>query len=292
MLPAACDFVGTTLMTFGLSMIAGSIYQMLRGSLIIFTAIFSIIFLKSKIYRHNYLGIFFVLLGLFLVGLAAFTNSSSSDEGNSNNVILGFCLVIFAQIFTAIQFILEENFTKKYDCHPLIAVGWEGVWGATFYIIYLIVAQNIKCTPPAEGQKNFATLICSFNEHNEYYLEDSLFAFRQLGSNGSLLFYCILYICSIGVYNFVGITISKVLSSPARAVLDTIRTILVWLFFILPIVDKEHRETFMVLQLVGFIFLILGTVIYNEILSIPFFGLDKQLKKNREKQDLQNTYQP
>jgi len=265
-------------------MIAGSIYQMLRGSLIIFTAIFSIIFLKSKIYRHNYLGIFSVILGLFLVGLAAFSKSSEEKPDESDNVVLGFCLVIFAQIFSATQFILEENFMKRYDCPPLKAVGWEGVWGSIFYIIFLIIAQNIECVAPKEkAEKNFATLVCSFNEHGEYFLEDTLFAFRQLGANGSLLFYCILYICSIGVFNFVGITISKVLSSPARAVLDTIRTIIVWLFFILPIVDEDHREKFKVLQLIGFVFLILGTVIYNEILAIPILGFDKYLKKNLKK---------
>jgi len=287
MLPAACDFIGTTIMTFGLSMIAGSIYQMLRGSLIIFTAIFSIIFLKSKIYRHNYLGIFSVILGLVLVGVAAFNKEPNPECGSddSSNVVLGFCLVIFAQIFSATQFILEENFMKKYDCPPLKAVGWEGIWGSIFYIIFLIIAQNIECTLPAdEKDKSFAALICSKNDKNVYYLEDTLFALKQLGNNGNLLFYCILYICSIGFFNFVGITISKVLSSPARAVLDTIRTIIVWLFFLFPIVDECHRETFQVLQLIGFIFLILGTVIYNEILPIPFLEFDKYLQKNLDKE--------
>lgn len=282
MLPAMCDFIGSTVMTFGLSMIAGSIYQMLRGSLIIFTAVFSIIFLKSKIYRHNVLGIASVILGLVIVGVAAFTKTKieGCPEDSSDNVVLGFCLVIFAQIFSATQFIIEENFMKKYDCPPLKAVGWEGVWGASFYVVFLIIAQNISCAAPVGDESNFATLVCAFNEHSEYFVEDTLFAFRQLAANGSLLFYCILYVCSIGVFNFVGITISKVLSSPARAVLDTIRTIVVWLFFIFPIVDKCHREQFQVLQLIGFIFLILGTVIYNEILPVPFFGFDKFLKKN------------
>lgn len=283
MLPALCDFVGSTVMTFGLSMIAGSIYQMLRGSLIIFTAIFSIVFLKSKIYKHNFLGIGSVFLGLVLVGVAAFNKTPVEGCGqgdSSDNVVLGFCLVIFAQIFSATQFIIEENFMKKYDCPPLKAVGWEGVWGSSFYIVFLLVAQNIPCTAPVGNENNFATLVCAFNENNQYFVEDTLFAFRQLGANSSLLFYCILYVCSIGVFNFVGITISKVLSSPARAVLDTIRTIVVWLFFIFPIVDKCHREQFQVLQLIGFIFLILGTIIYNEILPIPILGFDKYLKKN------------
>ena len=286
MLPALCDFFGSTLMTIGLSMIAGSIYQMLRGSLILFTAVFSVIFLKNKLYRHNFLGIFFVILGLVIVGIAAFASTTVEGckvpDDESNNVLVGFIIVICAQIFTATQFILEENFMKKYDCPPLKAVGWEGIWGSILYIIVLIIFQFIKCTPPEAGKTNLSSVICFKNDEGVYLLEDTLFALRQLGNNGALLFYTILYTCSIGVFNFVGITISKVLSAPARAVLDTIRTVVVWAFFILPIVDKCKREQFKILQLIGFVFLILGTLIYNEIFVIPILGLDQHYKTNKQ----------
>jgi drug/metabolite transporter (DMT)-like permease len=279
MLPALCDFFGSSIMTIGLGLIASSVYQMLRGSLIIFTTIFSIIFLKSKFHRHNYLGITVVVSGLTLVGIASL--GGSSDD--SNNAVVGFTLVIFAQLFTATQFIIEENFMKKYTCHPLKAVGWEGIWGTCFYLVFLVVAQNIKC-PVGDSPNDFFKLICFQSKDNGVYLlEDTLFALRQLGNNSSLLFYCILYIFSIGLFNFVGISISKILSSPARAVIDTIRTIVVWGFFLLPIVEEEDREHFKWLQFIGFILLILGTVIYNEILVIPIFGFDKYIKDSNGK---------
>merc|ERR1711957_136747 len=43
MLPAFCDFFGSSIMTIGLGLIASSVYQMLRGSLILFTTLFSVI---------------------------------------------------------------------------------------------------------------------------------------------------------------------------------------------------------------------------------------------------------
>lgn len=285
MLPALCDFFGSSIMTIGLGLIASSVYQMLRGSLIIFTTIFSIVFLKSKFHRHNYFGIFVVVSGLTLVGISSL--GGSSDE-SSNNATVGFILVIFAQVFTATQFILEENFMKKYNCHPLKAVGWEGVWGFCFYLIFLVAAQNIKC-PVSESKNDFFKLICFQDpETGVYLLEDSLYALKQLANNSSLLIYCILYICSIGVFNFVGITISKLLSSPARAIIDTIRTIVVWAFFLLPIVDEQFQETFAWLQFLGFILLIVGTIIYNEILVIPFFGFDKFIKDPNGKYRYEN----
>jgi drug/metabolite transporter (DMT)-like permease len=275
MLPALCDFFGSTIMTIGLGLIASSVYQMLRGSLILFTTLLSFIFLKTRFARHNYYGIFLVIFGLTLVGISSLQNSM---DNSSNNALAGFFFVIFAQIFTAVQFILEENFMKNYNCPPLKAVGWEGVWGSIFYIFFLVFAQKLHC-PVSESKNDFFKLICTQNDKGVWLLEDTIFALRQLANNSSLAGFCILYICSIGLFNFVGISISKHLSSPARAIIDTIRTIVVWVFFLLPIVDKEDQEKFMWMELFGFVFLILGTLIYNEILIVPNFESNKNIKE-------------
>ena len=47
----------------------------------------------------------------------------------------------------------------------------------------------------------------------------------------------------------------------------------------------EKIESFTVLQLIGFILLVFGTFVYNEIIVLPFLGLDKNTKaklKSRE----------
>jgi len=44
---------------------------MLRGMIIIVTAVMSIIFLKRKLYRHHWTSIAVIFIGVFLVGLAA-----------------------------------------------------------------------------------------------------------------------------------------------------------------------------------------------------------------------------
>jgi len=38
------------------------------------------------------------------------------------------------------------------------------------------------------------------------------------------------------------------------------------------------REDFSVLQLFGFIFLVFGTLVFNEILVLPFLGFDQNTK--------------
>jgi len=286
-IPAMCDFFGSTIMTFGLTMMAGSVYQMFRGSLIFFTALFSVIFLKNKLYKHNFLALFIVIFGLILVGVASKVYPhilpEQCKEGGSDQKesVWGIVLVIIAQVFSASQFIIEEKFMKGYHCHPLKAVGWEGIWGALLYIILLVIFQFVPCDAPPQGGSNLSSFICSPNDKGQWTLEDSIFAFRQMGSDPLLLFFVILYVCSIALFNFVGISVAKYASSHARAVVDTVRTIVVWGFFLMPFINVCHRESFNWIQLLGFILLVLGTVIYNEVLVIPFFGFDQETKNKR-----------
>ena len=85
-----------------------------------------------------------------------------------------------------------------------------------------------------------------------------------------------LYIAAIALYNIVGINLPQLVSSTARAVVDTVRTVFVWAFFLIPwpIRPEGSEETFNPLQFAGFVLLIIGTVVYNEIVEIKFMNLD------------------
>jgi len=78
-IPAAFDIIASTLMNIALTMVAASVYQMLRGMIIIVTAGMSIIFLKRKLYRHHWSSIACIFFGVFLVGLAALLYAN--DDG-------------------------------------------------------------------------------------------------------------------------------------------------------------------------------------------------------------------
>ena len=79
-------------------------------------------------------------------------------------------------------------------------------------------------------------------------------------------------------------------SSTARAVVDTVRTVFVWMYFAIPwdLRPEGSEEKFWVLKLVGFAFLVCGTLVYNEIVVIKVCNLDyntraKIAEREREK---------
>jgi drug/metabolite transporter (DMT)-like permease len=289
MLPAFCDFLSSTVNTIGLTMMTGSSFQMMRGASILFVALFSKMFLKSKLFVHNYIALTLIIFGLGLVGAAnlvlepSIPRMCSTLEATTTSV-LGFALIFFGSIFVAFQFIIEEEFIKKYNVHPLEIVGWEGVWGALFYIPVLIVFQNIQCPNPVAGKESWTKVLCTRNDKNEWILEDSHFAIRQNMNDSSLLFCNIAYCLSIALFNFTGVTVTKIASAASRAVTDTIRTVVIWCFFMLPIVSICNREHFNFVQLTGFLFLIGGTLIYNEIIQLPLFGKKTENVEDEKKE--------
>ena len=279
--PAVLDFLGSTISTISLTFLNSSIYQMLRGALIIFICVGTIIFLKTKYYRHHFLGIFIVVLGLIIVGINAVIYDDNKSSGK--NPALGIFLIIFSQLFTCFQLIIEEKLLKTYEISPLKAVGLEGMWGSMIYIVFLFIFNFIDCKKWSDTLKQG---MCIKEAEDNIKFENVPFAFEQMGDQPILILYLLIFILSIAFFNFSGLTVAKYDSSTLRSIVDTLRTIAIWAFFlIMPFVPKETKEKFHWLQLLGFIILILGGAIYNEIIIIPFLGLSDNTKKAKKRRD-------
>ena len=68
-LPATCDLLGVCLMNIGLTMTHASVFQMLRGCVVVFTGALSFAVLGRRLAPHHCAGMALVSLGTFLVGL-------------------------------------------------------------------------------------------------------------------------------------------------------------------------------------------------------------------------------
>ena len=95
-----------------------------------------------------------------------------------------------------------------------------------------------------------------------------------------ILVWSILICFSIASFNAFGVAVTKNASSAQRSTIDTSRTVLIWVVQL-----ATGAERFDPLQLVGFIFLVAGTLVYNEIVIIPWMGFDKNTKAARAKRE-------
>ena len=246
-LPALCDLCSTSIMYIGLNLTYASSFQMIRGSLIIFTSIFSVAFLRRKLQLYQVLGIVFVITGLVGVGLSD-VMSHTEDSKNPNAILTGDLLIILAQISTATQMVLEEKFINSRQVSPLQVVGWEGFFGFTILSLLCIPMYFI----------NVGNMIM----HNpEGRMEDAIDAFYQIKNNWIVSTGLTATIISIAFFNFAGVSVTKQMSATTRTVLDSIRTFIIKLAGIMFLNEKLHY-----VQLIGFALLLLGMMIYNDLL--------------------------
>ncbi|XP_052285284.1 solute carrier family 35 member F6-like isoform X2 [Dreissena polymorpha] len=252
-LPAAiCDMLGTSIMYIGLNLTYASSFQMLRGAVIIFTALLSVAFLGRVIQRHMWVGMLTVLTGLLLVGLSdiLFKDSGSSNSNtNTNGVIAGDLLIILAQIIVAVQMVYEERFVTRYNVHPLAAVGWEGLWGFLCLGLLLIPFYYIK--------------VGNFSQTAGHRLENVPDAFEQMKNNRHIILAIVGNIISIAFFNFAGISVTVELSATTRMVLDSVRTLVIWVFSLI-----IGWQKFQWLQIVGF------QVLHRRLLVSMFYIAD------------------
>nr|CAD7438883.1 unnamed protein product [Timema bartmani] len=203
---------------------------MLRGAVIVFVGIFSMLFLGRKLVAREWCGIVFVIFGLGLVGLSdillpknsvhdssELLNLNAPDEHTTSDIILGDLLIIGAQVVAATQMVLEEKYVSGLDIPPLQAVGWEGLFGFTTLGLLLIPFYYIHVPE-------------SFSGNSRSVLEDALEAFVQMGNNNLIILAIVGTVVSIAFFNFAGISVTKEMSATTRMVLDSVRTLFIWIF--------------------------------------------------------------
>lgn len=217
-MPACCDIAGTTLMNVGLLFVAASIYQMTRGALILFVGLFSVLFLRRKIFLYQWSALFIVVAGVAIVGLAgaiapnpqaqpappvpppikdgsAFTVRDAAQHVKTAAVasgalqtILGVLMIAGAQTFTATQFVLEEWILEHYALEPLKVVGWEGTFGFLVTLVGMIILHL------AVGRTDAG--------RNGYF--DMREGWREITHYRVIALTSVLIMISIGGFNFFG----------------------------------------------------------------------------------------
>jgi drug/metabolite transporter (DMT)-like permease len=132
-IPACFDICGSSLMMIALTMCAASVYQMMRGLIVVITAFMALVFLGRKQYAHHWISLVTIVAGVALVGIVSIYGHDSATTSS----ITGILLLLLAQCFTGGQFVSEEKILSGTEADPLFVVGMEGFWGCCVFAILL-----------------------------------------------------------------------------------------------------------------------------------------------------------
>ncbi|KAI0049709.1 hypothetical protein FA95DRAFT_1604175 [Auriscalpium vulgare] len=263
-LPALCDCTATTLMNIGLLYTPVSIYQMTRGALVLFVGVLSVIFLHRRLHLYQWLSLATVILGVSLVGFSGSlikdtlhtSMLDATDEPEATKVLLGVFFILFAQIFTATQFVVEEKILSRYSVAPLLAVGYEGLFGTLSIVLALPLLPLITPSIPADS------VAAPWFDLSR--------GWHQLVDTPTVLYSGLVIACSIALYNYFGLSVTKHVSATARSLTDTCRTLTIWIVS-LGLGWEVLLFPISLLQVAGFALLVYGTFLFNNLVHPPAF---------------------
>lgn len=254
-IPTIFDLVATVLMNIGLLNVTASVYQMMRGAEMLFAALFTSVFLNRMLNKSHYLGILCCVAGIGLVGCS----SVLSGEGSATQkiapyeMLIGMGLIIGSQAVQAAQVTFEDYFMSDLNIAPLKIVGYEGVFGFFFMIAFMLpIVQHL---PGNDG---------------DGLHEDSFDSWHMITHSRALPIVLLIDMFALLSYNFAGMCVTGSLGAVFRTVLETMRTLFVWLTDLLlwytPLGFSTLGESwnkYSWLQALGFAVLVSGTLVYS-----------------------------
>ncbi|KAG6844730.1 hypothetical protein H0H87_004350 [Tephrocybe sp. NHM501043] len=278
--PAVCDLTGTTLMNVGLLYTPCHIPPSPPLALSVLHFPFPY-FKPTQLFfiLSRWVSLIIVMTGVALVGYsgslvkdaikeAVFPSLdlTASEEPEASQVLVGVFFILFAQVFsddcefetlmhiflsTATQFVVEEKIMgpKRYSVTPLVAVGFEGFFGALSIIMlfpFLSIPSVSRLTPFFDLPRGW----------------------HQMVDNSAVLYSGIAIACSIAFFNYFGLSVTRHVSATARSLTDTCRTLSIWLISLGLGWEKFVFPTSF-LQVAGFSLLVYGTFLFNNLISPP-----------------------
>lgn len=176
-IPSFCDLLCTALLLIAQLYITASLWQMMRGSIIIITALLKRFILQKRLRRYMWAGVGIITIAMCLVASTSFITAhegeTSKDPRIGNTHILhisamyfllttcglrfrlppGVLLVIVGCIAQGIQYVFEERVMAVEGAPPLVVIGMEGLWGTVLSLLVVYpIADAVGFENPWDGE--------------------------------------------------------------------------------------------------------------------------------------------
>ena len=255
MIPSICDLLCTLLLLVAQLYITASMWQMLRGSVIIITAILKRTVLGHRLRAHMWAGIIIIFVAMVLVASTSFfgPGADADADATTKDPRLGVFLVVLGCLAQGVQYVFEEKVMAVDNAPPLVVIGMEGVWGTVLTLVLVYPASQA-----IPGSDN--------GSYESFW--DSV---RMIQNSSQLQALVVGFLITVTVYNCMAVYVTKYLSAIWHAILDNFRPITIWvldlyIFYVL-LPGSGFGEAWVYpgswVQLGGLLVLFLGTAVYN-----------------------------
>ncbi len=293
LIPSLFDLAATALCMFGLMHVDVSIYQMLRGGSIVFVALLKQFMLGDKLKTFMWVGVFWNVVSIVLVGLTAYL-AAAGGSGDTSAADAARRLLSGRHHDHHVGSDDLSTHVPDSGVDPasvVVSQSSEALYGVLLILLGAVV-QSLQYAfeekvmsmdvgaPPLLliGMEGFwGAAVCFFilypiayYSHGDDHgcIENPYNTMAMLKNSEDLQWMFLLYFISIFGYNMLCALITFMLNSVWHAILDNFRPITVWSssVFIFYLVNTEYGEAwtqYSYIQLCGMFVLLYGTAIYN-----------------------------
>lgn len=247
--PTLFDLFATACGTTGLLYTTVSVYQMLRGAQLIFTALLSVVFLRRRLSSTNLAGITLCVGGIILVGLANIWGEASPRS--RNDTTFGVLIILAGQVLQASQVVLEEHLLQNLEMSSVRIVAYEGMFGCLHCLVWVF------------------PILYFLPGNDAGHIEDTGDAFYMVCHSWQIAAVIATDMAIMLAYNVCGMEVTNNLSAVSRVIIETLRTLFVWicdiiLFYVISSGKLGEKWTsYSFLQALGFFLTVAGTLCYN-----------------------------
>lgn len=231
---------------------------------IIFISLLTYIILKRRLYRHQWISLVIILIGFAMI---LFPNIV-----NEIDIHIRVPLIIGTYFLASIKSVAEKYIMEVYyiTSHQLTLC--DGLFGSIFSFFFIYILQIILSNETSKLIGNIDDLCIEFK---------SIFVDYPL--------YCILAIISIGSSALILKLIRFEFTPMHCCIFESFSVLVLWLFFVFQYTMSNIDIS---MTTIGFVLLIIGNLIYNEIVILFFCGLQMNTKLEiveRSENDLKNA---
>lgn len=250
-IPAVVESVAFCLGAYGNILMALSLTTILTGARVVFSAIFTVIFLDLQLCNFHWFAVILCVAGLLIATGSEYLN----DNASIGTILLGTTVMLGSECLKAFRVIFDEKMFKANECDVTFVVGLEGVYGCCLLIPNLLLVWLVFPGNEGGSMENLEDTL--YRIHNSTTIWAILCIFTITGAIGSIA----------------GALVTKHLSGIHYALVSVFRSILIWaieltIFYCASDASASQYgvpwRQYTYLKLVGFVCVIFATLIYNE----------------------------
>lgn len=255
-----------------------NIHTEMRITPIFFMSLLSWKFFLFEIYNHHKVAILTMIIGFISLGVNIMRIFFKTKDFKHYHLFL----FLFIHTFYSVKQINDKYIMEKYFITPYILLVCQGVFGIFVCLCYI----------------SFLSLFTDYNRKIYfYYFQNDSFSNISKIFHEPLILGCLLILAFAGTFVNVFLMLTKKFLTPThRSIADSLNAFCTWIVFLSVYSDKEFWENewnwLKFFDIIGYILITLGCLMYNELIIVHICGLDKDIKEHivkRAEQEIRET---